>query len=163
LVISAGIGGGFPGRAEVGSLAVAEVIVAADLGVETENGFCSLEEMGLGFNAVRVETRLIRWLQRVFRDAGLPYDSGPLITVGTATGTAETAERLKRRVPGAVAEGMEGYGVALAAAHFRIPAVELRAISNLVGPRDRESWKVAEALEMLTKAFAAIARDLTPK
>src|SRR5680860_1698741 len=34
LVISAGIGGGFLGRAELGSLVVASEIVVADLGVE---------------------------------------------------------------------------------------------------------------------------------
>ena len=49
LVICAGIGGGFPGRAEVGSRpVVADEAVAADRGVETPEGFLTLDELGFG-------------------------------------------------------------------------------------------------------------------
>ena len=48
LVISAGIAGGFAGRAPVGSLVVAGEIVAADLGAETPDGFRSVDELGFG-------------------------------------------------------------------------------------------------------------------
>ena len=43
LVVSAGIAGGFPGRADLESLVVASEIIIADLGAETAGGFCSLE------------------------------------------------------------------------------------------------------------------------
>lgn len=48
LVINAGIAGGFPDRAEVGSLVIAEEIVCADLGAESPEGFLSLDELGFG-------------------------------------------------------------------------------------------------------------------
>src|SRR5690349_6302949 len=48
LVLSAGIGGGFAGRAAVGSLVVADQIVAADLGAESGDGFLPLDELGFG-------------------------------------------------------------------------------------------------------------------
>jgi futalosine hydrolase len=56
-----------------------------------------------------------------------------------------------------VAEGMEGAGVAAAAALYGVPFAEVRAISNPVGPRDRGTWRVAEALEALGSAVASVA------
>ena len=41
--------------------------------------------------------------------------TGDVLTLSTVTGTAGTAERLAARFPAAVAEAMEGYGVAIAA------------------------------------------------
>ncbi|MOA19196.1 Futalosine hydrolase [compost metagenome] len=79
-----------------------------------------------------------------------------MLTVATTTGTAETARKLAERIPGAAAEAMEGHGVAVAAHGRNIPAIELRAISNAVGPRDREAWKIGEALSALEKACHAI-------
>ncbi|MEC0173150.1 futalosine hydrolase, partial [Paenibacillus graminis] len=35
-------------------------------------------------------------------------------------------------------------------------ALELRAISNPVGPRDRAAWKINEALDALTAAAAIL-------
>jgi futalosine hydrolase len=43
LVVSAGIGGGFPGQAEIGTAAVASEVIAADLGVQTLDGFSSID------------------------------------------------------------------------------------------------------------------------
>jgi futalosine hydrolase len=51
---------------------------------------------------------------------------------------------------------MEGFGVAEAAARHGLPVLEIRAISNAVGPRDREAWRIPDALRALTAAFARI-------
>jgi futalosine hydrolase len=48
---------------------------------------------------------------------------------------------------------MEGFGVAEAAAAHGVPAVEVRAVSNTVGPRDRAAWRIGEALDALRAAF----------
>ena len=57
--------------------------------------------------------------------------------MSTVTGTAEGLARILARYPEAVAEGMEGFGVATAAAQAGVPFAELRTVSNPVGPRDR--------------------------
>ena len=41
---------------------------------------------------------------------------------------------------------MEGFGVAEAAAAHGVPVLELRAVSNPVGPRDRAAWRIGDAL-----------------
>jgi futalosine hydrolase len=156
LVVSAGIGGGFPGRAEVGSIVVADEIVAADLGVETPAGFQSLAEMGFGFDCIRADEGLVKKVYEALDTANLGVRTGPVLTVSTATGTAESAKDLATRVPGATAEAMEGYGVAWAANDCCVPVLELRAISNLVGPRDRTSWQIKKALDVLETAFSVL-------
>ncbi len=152
LVVSAGIGGGFSGRAEMGSLVVANDIVAADLGVETPEGFSSLAELGFGSTNIEVDASLVNKLTEAMLELKLPVNTGPIITVSTATGTAASASEMARRVPGVAAEAMEGYGVALAARYCGVPVLEIRAISNPVGPRDRTAWQIKKALNVLEEA-----------
>ncbi|WP_334072785.1 futalosine hydrolase [Paenibacillus sp. A14] len=152
LVVSAGIGGGFPGRAPVGSLVVASDIVAADLGAETPDGFASVDELGFGTARVPVAEALAARWTAALQAAGLPVCSGPVLTLSTVTGTAVTAELLAARVTGAAAEAMEGFGVAVAARRLNLPVLEIRAVSNAVGPRQRELWKIGDALQALERA-----------
>lgn len=160
LVVSAGIGGGFSGKAEVGTLVVADEIVVADLGVETCEGFSSIDELGFGSTRITVDASLVQRVTEALLAAKLPVNTGSVLTVSTVTGTAESAERLAARVSGAMAEAMEGYGVALAANEYGLPILELRAISNMVGPRDRTAWRIEEALEVLTAASKVLAEVL---
>ncbi|GAA1074016.1 hypothetical protein GCM10009663_13040 [Kitasatospora arboriphila] len=151
LVVSAGIAGGFAPHAPVGATVVASGIVAADLGAETPEGFRDVTE--LGFGSVR---------HRPAPDAAalaakaLDAVVGPVLTVSTVTGSAERAAALAARHPGAVAEAMEGFGVAEAAARSGLPVLEIRTVSNPVGPRDRAAWRIGEALGALERAFAAL-------
>jgi futalosine hydrolase len=156
LVISAGIGGGFVGRAGIGSLVIANEIIAADLGAETPEGFSSLDKLGFGSTRVPVATSLAARVTESLRAAGLPVHVGPVLTVSTVTGTAETASALAARVPGAAAEAMEGYSVAAAAHNRGLPVLEIRAVSNPVGPRDRTTWKIGDALKALEEASSVL-------
>jgi len=163
LVVSAGIGGGFAPVAPVapGSAVVADRILAADLGSETPaapGGFTDVGTLGFGRAAWTVPAAVTAALADALRRAGLTVAVGPVLTVSTTTGTAESAAALLARHPGAVAEGMEGAGVAEAAARFGLPAAELRTVSNAVGPRDRAAWRIGDALAALERAFAAVAR-----
>jgi futalosine hydrolase len=80
-----------------------------------------------------------------------------VVTVATVTGSAPRAAALARRFVDPVAEGMEGAGIAAAARLHAVPAAEVRAVSNMVGPRERDTWQIELALESLGKAVAAIA------
>jgi futalosine hydrolase len=134
-----------------GEVAVAAAIVFADLGAETADGFVPVSELGFGNERHEVAPRLA--LELADRTGG---HLGTVVTVATVTGTARTAAALAKRFPDAVAEGMEGAGVAAAAALHGVPAAELRAISNPVGPRDRVAWQIPLALESLGRAVAAV-------
>ncbi|PNG98157.1 futalosine hydrolase [Streptomyces malaysiensis] len=176
LAVSAGIGGGFttmppttaapattppttaaptspaPTTPRPGSVVVADAIVAADLGAETPDGFAAVTDLGFGTVEHLPPAPLVAAVAEA-TDAV----RGTVLTVSTVTGSAERAAELLRRHPHAVAEAMEGFGVAEAAAAQAVPALEVRTVSNAVGPRDRAAWRIGEAMEALTSAFATIA------
>lgn len=155
MVISAGIAGGFAGRVELGAVVLARRSIQADLGAESPEapgGWQSLDELGLGSVIVPAEPAVLAALSAQLPAAVV----GDVLTVATVTGTAARAETLAQAHPGAAAEAMEGYGVACAAAAAGAGFAELRAISNLVGPRDRGAWRIREALAALTSAAAAL-------
>lgn len=151
LVLSAGVAGGFA-PAEVGGLVAAERVTFADLGAElADGGFASLSELGLGELDPPADPALTRLLAE-----RAPAATGAVLTVSTVTGTAARAEWLRRTFPDAVAEAMEGAGVARAAQRAAVPFGELRAVSNLVGPRDRAGWQLGPALAALAAGFARV-------
>jgi futalosine hydrolase len=150
LVLSVGIGGGFAPLGP-GEVAVASSIVFADLGAETADGFVPVSALGFGRERYDVPPDLVADL--VARTGGR---AGSVLTVATVTGTAATAAALTARFPDAVAEGMEGAGVAAAAALRGVPCGELRDVSNAVGPRDRAAWQIPLALKSLGRAVAAV-------
>lgn len=152
LVVSAGIGGGFLPEAPVGSLVVADAITAADLGAETAEGFLPVTELGFGTVTHHPPAALVRSAA-----TATGARTGTVLTVSTVTGTAARAAALRARHPRALAEGMEGFGVAEAAVAHGVPVLEVRAVSNPVGPRDRAAWRVGEALAALTTAFGKLA------
>ncbi|MGW5771005.1 futalosine hydrolase [Streptomyces longwoodensis] len=151
LVVSAGIGGGFLPAAPVGSLVVADAITVADLGAETADGFLPVTELGFGTVTHRPPAALVRRAA-----AATGARAGTVLTVSTVTGTAHRAAALRARHPDALAEAMEGFGVAEAAALHGVPVLEVRAVSNPVGPRDRAAWRIADALAALTEGFGKL-------
>ena len=153
-VVCAGIGGGFAGRVEVGGTALATASIAADLGADAPDGFIPLSVLGFGDERAAVDPDLLGML----RDA-LPHAVvGEVLTVNTVTGTAAGTRALADRHPGAVAEAMEGYGVAVAAAGAGARFVEVRTIANAVGPRDRAGWRIPAALTALTEVGRALGK-----
>ncbi|WAL96221.1 futalosine hydrolase [Streptomyces sp. Je 1-369] len=152
LVVSAGIGGGFLPAAPVGSLVVADEITVADLGAETPEGFAPVTELGFGAVTHRPPPSLVRELADACGAA-----TGTVLTVSTVTGSAERAAALRLRHPRALAEAMEGFGVAEAAVLHGLPVIEVRAVSNPVGPRDRAAWRIGDALAALSDAFGKFA------
>ncbi len=152
LVVSAGIGGAFTPVTPLGSLIVADGIVAADLGAETADGFLPVTALGFGRDRFTPPPALVRAVA-----AATGAAAGPVLTVSTVTGSAERAGALLAAHPGALAEAMEGFGVAEAAARTDVPVLEVRAVSNAVGPRDRDAWRIGDALAALTDAFGKAA------
>lgn len=161
LVLNMGIAGGFADKAEVGSLVIANEIVSADLGAESPEGFITLDELGFGESTrVKTDSDLVQILLESIKAENIPVQAGNILTLSTVTGTAETTAKLQQREPGALAEAMEGYGVAMAAKEFDLPVLEIRSISNPIGPRDRSAWRIKDALGTLESASKVIAEVL---
>lgn len=69
-----------------------------------------------------------------------------LVTVCAAAASPQEAVARSRRFPGAVAEEMEGFSVALACRLMGVPCHLVRGISNDAGDRDHSRWLVATAM-----------------
>lgn len=149
LVLCAGIGGGFAPLV-TGAIAVAASIVFADLGAEMADGFSPVSALGFGSERYDVAPKLS--IELADRTGG---HLGTIVTVSTVTGSSSRAEALHARFPDAVAEGMEGAGVAAAAIAHSVAFAEIRAISNQVGPRDRAAWQIPAAVSALGEAIRA--------
>ncbi|OPX35078.1 MAG: futalosine hydrolase [Desulfobacteraceae bacterium 4484_190.1] len=99
--------------------------------------------------------RAVRHLRQTeyFRDIQLR--SGPFITVSMVTATRATAEKY-HRFYSAVAENMEGFAAAAVCRLYEAPVIEVRAVSNFVGERNKESWQTATAFEHAQKAVLTL-------
>jgi futalosine hydrolase len=157
LVVAAGISGGFAANGvQPGDTVLATGIVAADLGAETPTGFASVADLGFGTAEHTTPPHLVRAAAEA-----TGAHAGPVLSVSTTTGSQDRADQLLALHPDAAAEAMEGFGVAEAAAHAaaqggKLPVLELRTVSNAVGPRDRSAWRIPEALAALTTAFGKL-------
>jgi futalosine hydrolase len=144
-VVVCGVGGAYPGSG-LGLLDVtcAETETYADLGAESPDGFLDMETLGfpvVGDHYNRLPLGLFPAERRV-----------PYVTTTTCTGTAETARRIVGRTGGAV-ESMEGAAIVHVALLHGIAVGEVRAVSNLVGDRDREAWRVKDAAARAQQAL----------
>lgn len=150
IILHVGIAGAYPQSGlEPGMVACASEMIFAGIGAEDGEEFINLE--GLGFPLGNLDgqpyfNHIPAWVGSRDLAAQLGLSCGPFLTLETATGSAETLAKLQRRFPHALAEDMEGAGVAHVAVQMDFPILELRGISNLVGPRDRSSWKIGPAL-----------------
>ncbi|EFC80948.1 futalosine hydrolase [Parafrankia sp. EUN1f] len=117
--------------------------------------FLTMDDLGLGSSTVRPDPGLVRRMTSVLGVTGRRIVSGTVITVSTVTGTERRAATFTARLD-PIAEAMEGHAVGVAAGAFGVPVIEIRAISNLVGRRDRASWNMQAALGSLRTAAAAL-------
>ena len=154
VALSLGIAGAFRGTAEVGDTLVATELVAADLGADSPTGFLTLGALGWQDETVPVDAALLQALLARLGEAV----TGPLVTVSTVTGTRARADELAAR-HGAVGEAMEGWGVLVAATAHHVPALEVRAVSNLIGDRDPSTWDIPAAFDALARLGSQLLVD----
>lgn len=79
-----------------------------------------------------------------------------LLTACAASATADDAALRRHIFPAAVAEDMEGFGVALACRLSGIPLGIVRGISNTAGDRDKARWQIEPALAAAADLAAEI-------
>ena len=144
-VVVCGFGGAYPGSGlAVLDVTCAETETYADLGAESPDGFLDME--ALGFPVVKDHYNRLP-LSLFPADTRVPY-----VTTTTCTGTDATARAIVQRTGGAV-ESMEGAAIVHVALKHGVKVGEVRAVSNLVGDRDRRAWKVKEAAAQAQQAL----------
>jgi futalosine hydrolase len=72
--------------------------------------------------------------------------AGQLLTACAASSGEHDIATRRRLFPAAVAEDMEGFGVAMACRLAGVPLTIIRGISNAAGDRDMSRWQIQAAL-----------------
>ena len=149
LAVNAGIAGSYREEIIPGDVVMPVTDCFADAGVETGEGFMTLAEAGLEdpdrfpFN----NGRIVAANRFVSETAGL-IKPVAAITVNTISGYEATIDRLRKKYNPDI-ETMEGAAFFYVCSSEKIPFMALRAISNRVEPRNRETWNIRLALDNL--------------
>ncbi len=150
LAINLGLAGTLPGFYKPGD--VVEIIedCFADLGVEEQSGkFTDLFELELeDKNTTPFKNGKILNHDKISQ----LFMTAKAITVNTTHGSKKSIEQLLTKYNFEV-ESMEGAAFFYACKILDIDCYQIRAISNLIEPRDRENWAIGEALSSLHSAF----------
>jgi len=139
-VINCGIGGTYSGSSLApGDAVCAESETYGDLGANSAEGFLDMKAIGFPLipGPEPVYNRLTLDLFPAKRRVAF-------VTCTTCTGTDADAQALVARTGGAV-ESMEGAAIVHVARLMGIPVGEVRGISNMVGKRERSTWRIPEA------------------
>ncbi|MGO9056758.1 MAG: hypothetical protein ACLQU2_05135 [Candidatus Binataceae bacterium] len=115
LVISTGVAGGLAPHLRAGDLVVADRLL-----MERPQD-SSLEEV------VRVSPEIVRYVQDALGGAGLPFATGPLLTLDRVLASASAKHAASRR-SGAIAVDMESAAIAVEVAVAGLPLVCVRAV-----------------------------------
>jgi futalosine hydrolase len=155
LIINTGCAGAYAGSGlAIGDLAMATSEVFAEEGVETREGWRSMEYLGIPlldlegrkfFNEVSLSRSAADRALAGAARYGIPLMPGRFLTVCACSGTAARGEELRTRF-GAICENMEGAAVALVAARYAIDCLEVRGVSNRVEDRDLSRWDIPLAV-----------------
>jgi futalosine hydrolase len=152
LAVQAGVAGAL--NLELG---LAEVVwvrseVIGDEGVQENGRFHSL----FGLKLAQADTppyaagRLVNKTVETYKGIGLRVVDG--VTVNQVS-TDEEQIAHYRDILGAEIETMEGAALHYAALMEGVPFLQLRAISNYIGERDKRNWKLPEAIARLNEAL----------
>jgi futalosine hydrolase len=146
LVVNAGLAGAFDDAANIGD----GVIVAEDtMELALEDGATIALPRG---ERVADRAQSDPTLVAHLATAGFPALRG--ITVARVTSTEATAQRLAAL--GAQVETMEGFAALRAAQRARVPAIEIRGISNRCGSRERSGWDFGGGIVGLKRVANAL-------
>jgi len=154
LSVNIGIAGSFTQSFPIGSVAIIDKEYFGDLGFETFNGFQTLFD----YNVLDADTFPFKEgalhrdkLPESIESALSMYKCATGVTVQTVSGLPEKTTQLRKDFLPEI-ESMEGAAFYYVCILERVPFIEIRAVSNEVGERDRKRWDIPLALESLKEA-----------
>jgi futalosine hydrolase len=160
LAVNAGIAGSFDRSLKIGKTIRIKEDCFADLGSDNEKEFLDVFDLGLSEKN-----------EFPFINGKLNSDSGQFepvfsniksvkgITVNTVNGCEEKIKKVKKKY-NAQTESMEGAAFFYSCLSENIPCIQIRAISNYVEKRNKESWNIPLAIENLNNALITIIEKL---
>ncbi len=153
--LQAGIAGSFTLDIPIGSVAVVAEEGFADLGAESHGSFLDLFEMGLLREDVAPFSGrfLVAPTFEGASLAGLPRVRS--VTVNRVLSEAHSIAWVRERYSPSLIN-MEGAAFFYVSLLYNVPFVALRAVSDMVGPRDKGAWRIAEAVAALDGVLSRV-------
>ena len=168
LVINLGCAGAYAGsNLKIGDLAVADIEILADEGVELSRGWLGLDKMGLPslataygdyYNEIPMSYAMTEKVMKFAVHLEVEVMRGRFATVSTCSGSTDRGDTVERRF-NVIAESMEGAAVALVCLRYGVDCIEIRGISNMVGERDIASWDIPRATTNAQRFVVAFLED----
>lgn len=152
LLIQAGIAGTFDQQMKLGTVVAVCTETIGDLGVEEDDKWKDLFDLKLEKSSYHpFEKRKLpnQWLCK-FNLLGLPEVPG--ITVNEISTNPERIQKLLKKY-NPVTESMEGAALHYVARESNIPFIQIRAISNYIGERNKANWQMKEAIHNLNQTL----------
>lgn len=157
-LIQAGVGGSYSGNYLPGSVVLVSEEVTGDLGVEENGVFKDVFDMNLPqITAPYTGNRLVNPDVEKLQRYQLPLVKS--VTINEITTREARIQQLQQKYA-PVVESMEGAAFHYIALTEKIPFVQLRAVSNAVGERDKSKWKMKEAIAVLNEKLIDMINSL---
>jgi futalosine hydrolase len=143
-----GVAGAFNRKINLGEIFQVGSETYGDFGVENDENFEDFFEMGfLEANASAFEYGLVKPIVH-FVHSLIDLPKVTSITVNKVHGNEHTIAQMLKKYKADI-ENMEGLAFYYVMQLLQIPSIEIRSISNYVEKRNKENWKLQEAIQNL--------------
>lgn len=159
LIIQAGIAGAFKDTIQLGSVVLVKQDCFADIGMEENESFIPVHESALADkNELPFENGWLKNKNQFFETFFLPAVNA--VTVNKVSDSLLQRKQLVKLFNADI-ETMEGAALHYVCLQENIPFIQIRAISNVVGERNKSKWKINEAINNLNKELSRLINVIT--
>lgn len=151
LAVNLGVCGSFTSMLNSGDVVRIHKDRFGDWGANEQKGFVDVFDMGLEDpNKFPFDGG---WIYEQPHPA-VPPTHIPTVDAFTVNTVRESGLELSKYKYDALVESMEGAAFFFVCRQYNLPCLQLRAVSNAVGVRDKSKWKMKDALQNLNEYFA---------
>jgi len=157
-IFQAGIAGSFSTELEPGTVVMVNDETIGDCGVTEQGVFKDVFDLKLADESKFpfIEKKLVNPYCSNWKKYGFRFVSG--VTVNKITTAPEIFDQLKQQYSAEI-ESMEGAALHYVCLQQKIPFMQIRAISNYVGERNKANWKLHGSITTLNKTLINIIQE----
>lgn len=159
MIIQAGVAGCFDKKIKLGAVVVVDREAIADQGVVEEKKIKTVFDLGLAEKNLSPFTKgwMLNPHKELMEKTGLKKVPG--VSVNQVTTGAKNIRMIVDRFSPSI-ESMEGAALHFSALQENIPFLQLRAISNYIGERNKKKWEMKLAITHLNKVLQAVVEEM---
>ena len=158
LIIQVGIAGSYIEDLQLAEVVVVDEDCQGDLVVEESGQLLDLFDLNLN------DENMVPFLNKKLpnpwlKDFVISLKKVPAITISEVTTSANRSIQLQQKYNGKI-ETMEGAALHYVCLQNQVPFIQVKAISNYVGERNKSNWVIKDALSNLSSAVVDILLSL---